>query len=456
MTSTDPDAEQQPRRWWKRLTGTRIDITPLRTSRDFRILWVSGAISYLGLMFGFVAVPYQLYLLTSSSLAVGAMGAVQLVPLIIFGLYGGALSDRLDRRTIQLVTGAAQVLLVGVLLINSLLPDPQVWVLYVVGAFTAIASALQRPSREALLPRVVRHHEIPAAVAISSLAFQIGMLVGPGIGGLVISRWGPPVAYTVELIGIGLATVLLIRLRRYPPTEEPTEGHIASIGAGLRYATRRKDLLGTYVVDMVGMFMAMPVVLFPAFALEVLGRPEMLGLLYTAEAVGSMIATLTSGWTRRIHRHGRAVTLAAICWGAAIGMAGLAPNIWVALVFLTLAGGFDMVSGIFRAVIWNQTIPDSMRGRLAAIEMLSYSIGPLGGQLRSGLVADLTTVRISIVSGGILCVAGVTAVSAGLRDFWRYDSRTDEHAVAERAARAAREGGPDTALTADGVTPDRE
>jgi MFS family permease len=185
------------------------------------------------------------------------------------------------------------------------------------------------------------------------------------------------------------------------------------------------------------MFMAMPVVLFPAFALEVLGRPELLGLLYTAEAVGSMIATLTSGWTRRVHRHGRAVTLAAIGWGAAIGLAGLAPNVWIALVFLTLAGGCDMISGIFRAVIWNQTIPDAMRGRLAAIEMLSYSIGPLGGQLRAGLVADLTTVRTSIVSGGILCVAGVAAVSAGLRDFWHYDARTDEHAVAERVARAA-------------------
>ena len=201
----------------------------------------------------------------------------------------------------------------------------------------------------------------------------------------------------------------------------------------------RRDLLGTYVVDMVGMFLAMPIVLFPALATDVLRQPELLGLLYTAEGVGALLATLTSGWTAHVSHQGRAITLAAACWGASIGVAGLMANAWLAIAFFALAGTFDMISGVFRGIIWHQTIPDAMRGRLAGIEMLSYSIGPLGGQLRSGLVADLTTVRTSIVSGGALCVAGVAGTAAILRDFWAYDARTDEHAVRQRELRAARD-----------------
>lgn len=423
------------------LARFKIDLAPLRSSRDFRLLFTAGTVFYLGLMFGFVAVPYQLFQLTGSSLAVGIMGVVQLVPLIIFGLYGGSLSDRLDRRTVQLVTGTAQALLTLILLVNAVLDSPQVWVLYVVGGLNAVASALQRPSREALIPRVVDHDEIPAAVALSALGMQIGMLVGPAVAGLVIVGWGMQTAYGVEAMALALATLFLVRLRRHPPSHSTSEGHLASIGAGLRYAMRRKDLLGTYVVDLLGMVMAMPIVLFPAFALDVLKRPELLGLLYAAEAVGSMIITLTSGWTRHVYRHGRAVALAAMGWGAAIALAGLAANVWIALVFLTVAGAFDMISGMFRSVIWNQTVPDAMRGRIAGIEMISYTVGPVGGQLRSGIVADLTTVRTAIVSGGILCVAGVGAVAGAFRELWRYDSRTNEHAVSERTARAARTDG---------------
>jgi MFS family permease len=183
-------------------------------------------------------------------------------------------------------------------------------------------------------------------------------------------------------------------------------------------------------------------VLFPAFAQDVLDQPKTLGLLYTAESVGTLLATLTSGWTGRFHHHGRAVVVASMCWGGAIALAGLAPNVWIALVFLVLSGAADMISGIFRGVIWHQTIPDEKRGRLAGIEMLSYSIGPLGGQARSGLVADATSVRASIVSGGVLCVLGVGATAVWLRDFWRYDDRTDEHAVRERVVRAERSETP--------------
>ncbi len=397
---------------------------------------VAGTVFYLGQWFAYVAIPFQLYELTGSNFAVGAMGLVMLLPLVVFGLYGGALADHVDRRKMMILTGIAQVMVTAVMLVNTMLDRPMVWLIYVCVALHSSASSLQRPSRDALLPRVVRHEELPAAVTMNSLTMQVGQLAGPAIGGVVVSTAGVPWAFAVDLVGVTLATLLLTRLPAFPSHEHSQRPSLRVIGAGIAYAVRRRDLLGTYVVDMVGMFMAMPIVLFPAFATDVLEEPRLLGLLYSAEAVGALLATLTSGWASRVHHHGRAVVIACMVWGASVGIAGLAPGIWFAIACFVVAGGADMISGLFRAVIWNQTIPDEMRGRLAGIEMLSYSLGPLGGQVRSGVVADLTTVRTAIVSGGILCVAGVAATAACLRDFWTYDARTDEHAVRERETRA--------------------
>lgn len=181
----------------------------------------------------------------------------------------------------------------------------------------------------------------------------------------------------------------------------------------------------------------MPVVLFPALVEDVFHRPELLGLLYSAETVGAMLATALSGWTARVHHHGRAIVIAAAAYGACIGVAGLMPELWLVAVALAAAGAADMISAIFRSTVWNQTIPESMRGRLAGIEMLSYSVGPLAGQVRAGIVADLWSVRASIASGGFACVAGVTITALWLRDFWFYDELTDPYAEAERARRRA-------------------
>jgi MFS family permease len=424
-----------------RLAGLRLDVSPLRASRDFRLLFVAGTVFYLGGMVTYVALPFQIYQLTGSSFAVGVMGLVELLPLLVFGLYGGALADHVDRRLMLVATGAAQVVLTSVLLANALLDAPRLWVIYAVGALLSVAQSLQRPSREALIPRTVRHDELPAAVSLTSFGTQLGMLAGPTLGGLLLASAGVPWAYGVDVAALLVATGLFTALRRYPPGEHSTPPSLAGIFEGIRYAVRRRDLLGTYVIDMVAMFMAMPVVLFPALAADVLNRPQVLGLLYTAETVGAIIATATSGWAARVHHHGRAVVVAAMVYGAAIACVGLAGEMWLMLVLLALAGAADMVSAIFRGVIWHQTIPDDKRGRLAGIEMLSYSIGPLGGQARSGLVADATSVRASIVSGGVLCVIGVAATAVWLTDFWRYDVRTDEHALREQAVRAARSEG---------------
>jgi MFS family permease len=210
---------------------------------------------------------------------------------------------------------------------------------------------------------------------------------------------------------------------------------LRGIGEGIRYAISRRDLLGTYLVDIVAMAFAMPEAMYP-FLADTLHHPHALGLLYSAGAVGGVLATLTSGWTARVHRHGLAIVLAALGWGGGMALAGVAPGLWLVLGCLALAGAADMISGVFRGTVWNQTIPDHLRGRLAGIELLSYSSGPTLGNARAGLMAQAGGVRFAIGAGGLLCVGGVALTAAVLPDFLRYDARTDASAVAERVRRA--------------------
>lgn len=437
---SDANWQDGPVSWKQRLGRLRVDTSPLRESRDFRLLFWAGTVFYLGGMVSYVALPYQLYQLTGSNFAVGALGIAEIVPLIAFGLYGGALADHVDRRRMMVWTGVAQIVFTALLTVNAFLPSPQVWPIYVLAALLTSAQSLQRPSKEALEPRTVRHDQIMAASALSSLGIQLGLLCGPAVGGLLLAWVGVGWCFAVDVAGLIVATVLFALLRPYPVVDRSNPPSLAGVYAGIRYAVNRKDLLGTYVVDMVAMFMAMPTVLFPALAEDVFDQPQLLGLLYTVGTIGSLVATATSGWTARVHHHGRAIVIAAAAWGASVAIAGVMPNIWLLMVFFAFAGAADMISGIFRSTVWNQTIPDSMRGRLAGIEMLSYSLGPLGGQTRAGFVADRWSVRAAITSGGILCVIGVFATAAWLRDFWAYDSRSDEHAIAERNARSAAAG----------------
>jgi MFS family permease len=424
--------------WGERLRAVRMDVTPLRESRDFRLLFVAGTVFYFGAMVSYVAIPYQIYTLTGSNFAVGAIGLAELVPLVVFGLYGGALADHVDRRRLMIGTGVAQACFTAVLAVNAFRADPQVWLIFVVAALLASSSSMQRPSREALMPRTVRHDQIAAANNLTSLGMQIGVLVGPALGGLLVAYVGIGWCFLVDIGGLVVASLLYVAMRPYPHRAETTPPSLAGIAEGMRYALGRRDLLGTYLVDIAAMLLALPVVLFPALVEEVFGRPELLGLLYSAETVGAVLATALSGWTSRVHHHGRAIVVAAAAYGLCVGLAGLMPSIWLVAVFLMLSGAADMVSGVFRSTVWNQTIPEGMRGRLAGIEMLSYSLGPLGGQVRAGVTADLWSVRGAIVSGGFACVAGVGLTALALGDFWSYDARTDVHAVAERELRAAR------------------
>jgi MFS family permease len=310
-----------------------------------------------------------------------------------------------------------------VLVANALLPQPQLWVLFVMSALLATLDGLQRPSLDALTPRLVQRDEVVAAGALGSFRTTIGMIAGPAVGGVLVATAGVPATYAVDTATFSVSLIALRMMRAVPPPPEAEPPSLRRILEGLRYAGSRPELMGTYIVDIVAMFFGMPMALFPAVASH-LGGAGVLGLLYAAPAVGSLLATVTSGWAARVHRHGAAVCIAAAIWGVGIVGFGLAPNLALALLGLVIAGGADMLSGIFRGTIWNQTIPDHLRGRLAGIEQVSYSTGPLLGNVESGAVASLAGVRASIVSGGILCVAGVAVAILALPAFWRYDNRT--------------------------------
>ncbi len=370
----------------------------------------------------FVAVPFQVYELTGSSLAVGLLGVAEFLPVIVLALVGGALADAFDRRRLVQIAEVGAALVAVALLVNSVLPDPQVWILYVCSALMAGFTAIRRPPLDALIPRLVERDELKAASAIQFSLHNLAAISGPAFGGVLIAAAGLGVTYGVDVVSFVLSLLVLTVMRTPPPPADAEPPSVRTIVDGVRYAVSRQELIGTYLVDMNAMFFGMPMALFPAIA-KGYGGAEVLGLLYAAPSVGSIVVTLTSGWTRHVHRHGRAVVYGAAAWGVAIVGFGFADVLWLALACLAVAGGMDTISGIFRSAMWNETIPDHLRGRLAGVEMISWSSGPLLGDAEAGIVAALTTVRTSVVAGGIACVAGTAALALALPRFWSYDSR---------------------------------
>ena len=403
----------------------RIDLTPLRDLRDFRLLFISGGITRLGSMMTYVAIPFQIAMITDSFIAVGLIGLAELVPLVVFGLFGGSLSDRLDRRRLVLLTEGAALLCTVALLVNALVPSPSLVTLYVVAIAFAALDGIQRPSLDAIFPAVVPHDPLSAASAVSSTSSTAAFLFGPAIGGLLLAGIGPSAVYAIDVLTFVLSILLLARLRSVATTNEEHEGSVFShIGDGLRYARGRRDILGTYAIDLIAMAFAFPYALFP-FLAKSYDAPWALGLLYSAAAVGSLVFVASSGWTPRVHRHGRMIVWAAISWGAAIGLVALAGSVWIALGLLVVAGYFDMLSGHFRGLMWNQTIPDEVRGRMAGLELISYSVGPTLGQARAGFSAQRIGLGGSFATGGTLCVVGVGIAAIALPALWRFDTRTD-------------------------------
>ena len=399
-----------------------VDVGPLRRHRDYRLLFIGQGVSYFGSMITFVALPYQAYQLTGSSLVVGLLSLAELAPLLVTAFVGGALADAFDRRRLVQIAELGLAACAGVLVLNALSSQPKLWVLFVVGAAMAGLDGIQRPPLDALTPRLVERDELVAASALDTLRWNLGTVTGPAVAGVLIAALGLPVTYTIDVATFGVSLLMLALMRSVPPPPDAQRPSLRGIVDGFRYATSRPELVGTYGVDLIAMFFGMPLALFPAFAAE-FGGAGVLGLLYAAVSLGSLVATVTSGWTGRVHRHGLAVIWAAIGWGVGITALGFAPNLWLAVAALAFAGGADMISGLFRGAIWNTTIPDHLRGRLAGIEQVSYSAGPLLGNLEAGVVASFAGVRASIVSGGILCIGGVALAALALPAFRHYDAR---------------------------------
>jgi MFS family permease len=407
------------RRWLKLAI---VDVTPLRRHRDFRLLFIGRMVSFLGTMLTVVAFPYQVYQLTHSVLLVGTLGVLEFAAILGFAFLGGALADAGDRRNMVLASEAAlmgcSLLLAG----NAALAHPQVWLLFVVATAWGVFDAIQRPSLDAMLPRLVDRDELPAAAALGNLRGTLGQIIGLALGGVVVAALGLATTYLLDAATFVVGLTCLWLMRAVPPPAGAERPSLRRVAEGLRYARSRPELIGTYAVDMVAMFFGMPTALFPAIA-QGLGGAKVLGLLFAAPAVGSLVFSATSGWTGRIHRHGMGVIVAAVLWGLAVIGFGFAPGLIAALLFLGLAGAADMMSGVFRQVIWNQTIPDSLRGRLASIEMISYTSGPALGNFEAGAVASLFNIRVSIVSGGVLCVVGCVLAALLLPAFRTYDAR---------------------------------
>ena len=421
----------------RRLFGAlTIDLTPLRASRDYRLLFTGQFVSAFGSAISYVVLPWQMYRLTHSTLQVGLLGLAEFFPMLVLSLAGGALADAVDRRKLILLAECGLAACCAMLTVNALLPEPRVWLLFVGASWFAGCNALHRPALESLTPRLVAAEHLPAVAALSSLR-SLMFVIGPAIAGLIAAAFGAALGFALDLATYLVAIVTLLMIRSIPVPAAAKRPGFGTIAEGLRYAWRRPELLGTYLIDINAMFFAMPIALFPALA-ESFGGSSV-GLFYATLALGPLLISLTSRWTARVKHHGRAIIIAVVIWGLAIVGFGAVGNLWLALSFLLVAGAADGVSGIFRMTIWNQTIPDRLRGRMAGIEMVSYLSGPYLGSAQVGFSASLLGLRTGIACGGAACVVGAGLLALLLPAFWHYQEQEGlaRKQVEESAAQAS-------------------
>ena len=408
-----------------------IDLTLLRKNKNLRFIFISGVVTRFGSALTLVALPFQIKELTNSYIAVGAMGAVEIVPLILFALWGGVLADSVDRKKMVWRCEAGALIFSTALLANSMLHKPQLIVLYIVAVGFSAVDGLSGPSFSAMIPRLVDHDDLPSSMALMSLRWQFSAIIGPALAGVIIATSGVKTAFGIDIVSYIVSVAFILKISAIPPIKVGASKSIRAMFGGLQYAASRKDLMGTYIIDLIAMFFAMPNALFPFWADQIHSRWA-LGFFYSAGVFGSIVVTATSGWIKHFTRHGRAIAIAAIGWGICIALAGATNSLWVVLLFLGLAGASDQVSALCRNTLWNQTIDDEFRGRLAGLELLSYSVGPLAGQLRAGTFAALTTLRTSVISGGLLCIGLVSFASAKMPEFRNFDLKTNSYAIEQR------------------------
>ena len=421
-----------------RLPKIHTDVTALRESRELRSLVLGNFISGLGTQASLVALPFQLYVQTGSPFLTGLLGAAELGPLVVMALLGGALADRLDRRRLLLTDQIALVSIAAALCIAAIAGHPPLWLLYVLGALLAGFGAVQNVARSAIVPNLVRPSLLRSALAANYGLYQLTMVVGPGLGGLLISAGGVKLAYGVDAISCAAMVWGVLRIGPQAPIrhdDDPLVSIRRSIADGLRFVRRSRALIGSFAIDLNAMAFGMPRALFPVLAVSVYhAGASGTGLMFASVSAGATVAALTTRWLEHVRRLGLIVIAAVTAWGLAIAAASAVPNLWFAAGMLAIAGAADSVSAVCRNVI-NQTLtPDRMRGRMSSIYSLVVTSGPRVGDIESGAVASLTSARISMASGGIACVAGVALIALAFPQLAAFDVEHAEAKLAEATA----------------------
>jgi MFS family permease len=414
--------------WMGRLRGHGIDLTPLRISRDFRRLFVGQAISEFGTQMAFVAVQYHVYRLTGSTAMVGLLALVEVIPLVVLPIVGGAIADAFERRRLLIVAQALTAVLSAALAVNAFLPDPKVWVYFLFTFLSVSAYSLYSPAFRAWPARLLTPDLYTSATALEVVYYQTAALIGPVLAGVLIATVGVQWAYILDAVSY---LSVVIALAGMAPSLPTAPGRLAigwsSIRDGFRLLRRNQILQGSFLIDLNAMIFGIPVALYPAFVLTVLNAsPAVLGLLYAAEALGSLLVALLSGRAKHVRRQGLVTIVACMCWGVGVIGFGLSPTLWLALLFVLAASAADMVSGLYRDAIVKTVTPDEMRGRLEGIGLAVWGTGPSIGNAEAGFVAALTDIRTSIVSGGLACIVGAGVLAVILPRYRRYDASRPE------------------------------
>jgi MFS family permease len=410
-----------------RLRRLAVDIGPLKRYPAFRRLFIGQTISTFGSEIAAVAAPFQLYELTHSTLQVGLLSLCELFPLLTLTIIGGALADALDRRRLLLYTETLLALVAAAFAFNASLAHPRVWAIYVLVALTMSIFSLGVSGMNTVIPRLVERHELAAANAIENVYGSTTNVAGPAIGGALIAGLGLTGAYLLDSATFAASLWSVWRLPAMLPAHDAERPSLRTIAEGFRFVRLKKVLLGMFLVDSNAMIFGMPRALFPALALKRFhGGAGILGLMYAAPYAGALISSLLSGWIAHVRRQGLIVAIAAALWGAAIVAFGFADSLWLALLFLAAAGAADNVSAVLRGTILWTVTPDYIRGRVSGIEFAQVAATPALGNVEAGVVASLTSLRFSIVSGGLACIAGTFLVALAVPALIRYDARAPD------------------------------
>ncbi len=452
MTAPTPPSGAGPARAEPARRRLFVDISPLRESRDYRLLFFGQVVSWLGRQVTVVAVPYQVYVLTESSFAVGMVGLANLGPLIALSLAGGAVADAVDRRKLLLVSQILLALTSVGLAINASLSEPALWPLYLLSSLAAGFQGLDLPTRNAMMPRMVGRERIPAASALGQLVMQVGLVAGPALAGVIIGQVSMASAYWLDVATFAVAIAAVVAIRPQPPEGGGTRAGFASVKEGLTYLRGRRLLVSTFAIDINAMVFGMPRALFPALGTSLYGGgAATVGLLYAAPGVGALVGALLTGWVGSVRRQGRAVIWSVVGWGAAIAVFGLVPWLPLGLALLALAGAADVISAVFRNTILQVTVPDALRGRLSSVHIAVVTGGPALGDAEAGTVAALTSPAVSVVSGGLACMLGVGILHRLVPELAAYDAAAAGPTEGDSYTRGRDEPAPGPA--ADGPQP---